>query len=65
MNPAEELIKNINFHLLREQKQILIEYIIGQEIEQAEAIEGFLSLIDAIQDCAVDELGIDEKQVYG
>lgn len=63
---VDVVIKNIDLDLLREQKRHLIaiqsEFTIFPE--QDDAIDGVLSLIDAIQDYAVDVLGKDKKRVY-
>lgn len=59
------IIDNIDLSLLKEQKTAL--YSIRQEVlspEQFEAVEGILCLIDAIQDYAVDVLGVDKHEVF-
>ena len=71
-NTAEDLIRSIDFKMLREQKKRIFEI---QEIlespvfdglwkDQNEALEGILNLIDSIQDLAVDQLGYSEKDVF-
>ena len=72
---AEELIKNIDWSELRNQKRTLLENIdfienSGIEFENrdineiAEDLTGILHLLDALQDYAVDELGLDSTSVY-
>jgi hypothetical protein len=66
------LIKQIDLNLLREQKQILIDLQYrdnpdGSQILKAnefKALEGIISLIDHIQDEAVEQLGLDENEVF-
>lgn len=68
---SEELIRSINFPVLSEQKHILMNMIRDwgeaddkNQREESELAEGLVSLIDAIQDHAVDDLKIDEKLVF-
>lgn len=66
------LIKQIDLNLLREQKQTLIDLQYrdnpdGSQILKAnefKALEGIISLIDHIQDEAVEQLGLDENEVF-
>ena len=61
-----EFTRNINWELLRKQKSTLFNLI--QEIdnvEQVEHLEGIIYLIDAVQDEAVDNEGVDENLVFG
>lgn len=51
---------NIDFALLLEQKMILLDLC-----ERYPKLEGIVSLIDDIQDQAVDKNGMDEKVVFG
>jgi hypothetical protein len=60
MKTAEELIRNINFPLLREQKRELLE--IAEDYDKD--VSGIIHLIDAIQDFACDDLKIDEKLIF-
>lgn len=62
----EELIRNIDWKLLNEQKQRLAELLDLTQLQQEDygALEGILSLLDEIQDCAVDYLEIPEKEVF-
>lgn len=62
MNKADkalELIQNIDFSLLKKQKQALLNSNLS-----AESLEGVLSLIDSFQDFAVDVMGKDEDEVF-
>jgi len=61
-----EFVRDINWELLRKQKLTLFNLI--QEIdnvEQVEHLEGIIYLIDAVQDEAVDNEGVDEAFVFG
>ncbi len=67
----EVVIKNIDFNQLRNQKAILFNMILDwgeaddeQQQKDAKEVEGLIYLLDAIQECAVDELGMDEKEVF-
>lgn len=55
-----EFILNIDWALLRRQKSWLLQ----QDSDCAEA-QGLLALVDAVQDYAVDEMFIDESDVFG
>ena len=62
-----EFIKTIDWSLLRQQKITLLETIVAEEggfKEMLNNLEGIVNLIDAIQDYAVDVLGIDENYVF-
>ena len=65
------VIKNLDMNSLRKQKEILISMIMDQgeaddpnQREDAKEVEGIINLIDAIQDHAVDVLGMSEKEVF-
>jgi len=66
------LIKKVDLKILREQKQIIIDLQYrdnpdGIQILKAnefKALEGIISLIDHIQDEAVEQLGLDENEVF-
>ena len=66
------LIKKIDLNLLREQKQILIDLQYREnpngsqnlKANEFKALEGIISLIDHIQDEAVEQLGLDESEVF-
>lgn len=66
------VIKNIDLKLLKEQKQILLDLQYrdnpdGTQFLKAnefKALEGIISLIDHIQDEAVEQLGLDENEVF-
>lgn len=53
----------INWPALREQKAALIDQI-AYDCADAEALNGIVNLIDAMQDHAVDALGIPENVVF-
>jgi hypothetical protein len=64
-----EFIKKMDWKLLRKQKLSLLETIDDMEKRNAEYykdsiedLNGILHTIDALQDYAVDELGIDEAE---
>lgn len=56
---------DIDFPLLREQKSTLLE-MQGElpSPKRFEVLEGILNLIDTIQDQAVDNYGVSEKEVF-
>ena len=62
---AEELLKGIDFPLLKEQKKALLKLV--EDIDNVpvlEKLEGIISLINEIQDSAVDYYGMDENLVF-
>ena len=67
MNTHPEFIKKIDWQLLRNQKNSLL-HIINDGFIPDEDIKndliGILSLIDAVQDYAVDEMNLNENDVY-
>lgn len=64
-NPSEHFFHQINYPLLREQKSTLLDVIDAQDEEEiVTRLEGLLSLLDAIQDHAVDTLGLPEASVF-
>jgi hypothetical protein len=61
-----EFMKNIDWELLKKQKMSLLEI---QEMtcftkEDQENMTGIVNLLDALQDYAVDVVGLSEKQVF-
>ena len=54
---------DIDFTELREQKGILIDALDLNEVP--EEIQGVISLMDSIQDQAVDNHGIPHEEVFG
>jgi hypothetical protein len=59
---------NIDWALLREQKQYLVEVIsphYGDEHTEADQLSGILHLIDGIQDGAVESGKWTEKEIFG
>jgi hypothetical protein len=71
-NQYDILIKKVDLKMLREQKQILINLQYrgnsnGSQVLKAkefDAIEGIINLISHIQDEAVEQLGLDENEVF-
>jgi hypothetical protein len=70
-NSSPDYFKKIDWSLLRSQKTTLLENIQEMEKKNAEyykesidAFEGLLALIDAIQDYAVDEIGMPEMSIF-
>lgn len=63
-----ELLRSIDWPLLKEQKKTFLELMYQQENDEnttaMPALEGILDIIDALQDCAVDYLDIDENIVF-
>jgi hypothetical protein len=63
------VLEHIDWPLLRQQKQHLLEILDNENsnvtAEQHVSIEGVVSLIDAIQDNAVDNGDMDEAAVFG
>jgi len=62
----ENPILKIDWTDLRTQKTMLLETINNDAVdpEHKEGLEGILALIDALQDYAVDELGVDAMHVF-
>ena len=68
----EITIEGIDFNLLREQKDVLInlQYRTNPDgnnvvrTKEFEAIEGIINLIDHIQYLAVEQLGLPEEEVF-
>lgn len=59
------IIDNVDFALLKQQKASLLsinENVVSHD--QYVAIGGIVNLIDAIQDYAVERLGLDENVVF-
>lgn len=69
----EDLIQNINWKELSKQKMSLLYAIKDYEAKEPLSskarnhrfnLEGILSLIDNLQDCAVDNYGVKESTVF-
>jgi len=63
-----EFIQKMDWSLLRKQKSSLIKTIYDEKKgkgNDAEELLGILHVIDALQDYAVDDLGVDEIKVFG
>jgi hypothetical protein len=56
---------DIDWASLREQKAELIKYAWKDAADSNKLLEGIISIIDAIQDQAVDENGLSEMLVFG
>ena len=68
---AIQLIDRIDWRMLKEQKRTLISVIEDKRDtytiearDQLGDLEGILELIESIQDCAVDEMGVPEEEVF-
>lgn len=63
---ARQLIYHINYDLLKAQKTILVEMSGLSKLTEAQrqTVEGVLSLIDRIQDYAVEEFKLDKNKVF-
>ena len=65
--PTPAFIKNMDWKQLQEQKLALMAIIKYSEENiplLVSELNGILHVIDAVQDCAVDELGISEDVVF-
>ena len=60
----EELVRRIDWETLRQQKSLLIELAAKATSPEQRLADGLVALLDEIQDCAVDELGISQEQVF-
>jgi len=56
-------LPNLNFYMLREHKELLLEAI--NKYPELEELDGIVHLIDAIQDQAVDLFKYPEEEVFG
>ena len=63
------LFNQIDWELLREQKAEMCAEVdraaLNREFRRADLFSGIVSLLDSLQDAAVDEVGIPEKDVFG
>lgn len=64
-NTIPLLQQRIDWALLREQKFFLLDLTDEVDGKERELLEGVVSLIDAIQDAAVDEGIATELEVFG
>ena len=62
--PAEKVIRNIDWDKLKTQKEFLLHAITKETGMAHDSLNGIIHLLDAIQDCAVDYLGIEEAKVF-
>ena len=60
-----EFLQGIDWELLRKQKLTLLNLANDiDNVEKLEHVEGIIVLIDALQDSAVDDYGLDENLVF-
>jgi hypothetical protein len=57
--------RRIDWALLRRQKATLVKLIRSLGKTDANHLQGILSLVDSLQDFAVDKVGLSEKTVFG
>lgn len=57
--PKPEFIQNMGWALLKGQKRLLVNLV-----DEYPLLEGVVNLIDAIQDYAVDDLGLPGEYVF-
>jgi hypothetical protein len=63
---APEFIKGIDYKMLREQKEILINNFEGsRNTDIVDAIDGILNLLDSLQDYVADDLEMGNMFVFG
>jgi hypothetical protein len=64
MNSSEKLLTEIDYEALKGQKKLLMDVMVltGKSIGTTE-LDGLIHLIDAIQDYAIDVLGMDEDKI--
>jgi rubredoxin len=60
-----EFLKKIDFTELRSQKEVFLKVLTRLADDEHDKLEGILNLVDAIQDYAVDVLGVPEMLVFG
>jgi len=60
-----EALKNTNWPLLREQKEILFNISLNVSEPEEEALDGIVHFLDAIQDAAVEDGFATEAEVFG
>lgn len=60
------MFENMDWELLRQQKHCLLHMTDDPELSQYEydTLQGIINLIDAVQDHAVDVLGLDKNIVF-
>ena len=64
-----EFALNMDWKLLREQKETLLRMIRENtddclDFDEVETLQGMINMIDEIQDQAVDNLDVPEKEVF-
>jgi len=61
-----EVLQDVDWKLLREQKKSLLKVLDNiDDVPVLEHLEGIVVFIDAIQDSAVDDYGLEEHLVFG
>ena len=63
-NAALRLIEDIDWSFLRKQKRWLLRLASRPSAAIPEEAYGIFNLLDAIQDFAVDVMGVSEKEVF-
>lgn len=61
---APEFLKKIDFTSLRSQKEVFLKVLTRLADDEHDKLEGILNLVDALQDYAVDVLGVPEMLVF-
>jgi len=65
MNQAPEFLQKIDWALLREQKRAMADITVWNSMGMPYPIlDGVIELIDAIQNYAVDVMGLSDKEVF-
>jgi hypothetical protein len=64
---APDFVQKIDWKMLRKQKKDLLKVINNDSVspKEKESLEGIMSLIDHIQDYAVDTCELSERKVFG
>ena len=65
MKNSQDLLRNIDWTELHKQKSTLLMLVSTVNKDITNDLDGILGLIDAIQDYAVDEMGLTTKEVFG
>jgi len=64
----EATLKNIDWELLKDQKELLFGHSINERNnlpkDVLEAMDGIINILDSIQDYAVAEMGVDGTKVF-
>lgn len=65
MKNCENVLRNLNWPLLREQKEYLLNEVANNPDADSNAYNGILNLIDHLQDAAVLDGVATEDEVFG